>query len=69
MRSNFGLFKIFIELFILESDSPVYSPPGSRSERLERSKLFNHVPLANGYKKSPMVNFLRIVSVKAMASP
>jgi hypothetical protein len=48
MRSNFSVYKIFLELFIFESDSPVYSPPGSQSERLGRSKLFNHGPLAHG---------------------
>jgi hypothetical protein len=48
MRINFGVRKIFMKLFIFESDSPVYSPSGSQSEGLERSKLFDHGPLANG---------------------
>jgi hypothetical protein len=48
MRNNFNVSKVFVELFIFESDSPVYLPLGSRSEGLERSKLFNHGPLANG---------------------
>jgi hypothetical protein len=48
MRSNCGVYKIFVELFIFESDSPVYSPQGSGPEGLERSKLFNHGPLVDG---------------------
>jgi hypothetical protein len=48
MRSNFGVYKIFVEFFVFESESPVYSPPGSRSEGLEIIKLFNDEPLANG---------------------
>jgi hypothetical protein len=62
MRSNFDVNKIFVKLFIFESDSPVYSQPGSPSEGLERSELFNHGPLA-------MVNLLMIVPLKIMASP
>jgi hypothetical protein len=39
MRSNFGVYKIFAEFYVFESDSPVYSPPGSRSEGLEIIKF------------------------------
>jgi hypothetical protein len=48
MRSNFGVYKIHVEFFIFESDSPMYSPLGNLSEELERKKLFNHGPLAKG---------------------
>jgi hypothetical protein len=49
IRSNLGVYIIFVELLIFESDSPVYPPPGSRSEGLKRSKFLNHGPLANGW--------------------
>ncbi len=47
MRIFGGVHEIFVEIFFFESDSPVSSPPGSRSEGLERSKLFNRRSLAN----------------------
>jgi hypothetical protein len=35
MSSDFGVDKIFVELFVFEAGSPVYSPPGSLSEGLK----------------------------------
>jgi hypothetical protein len=67
MINNFGVYKIFVELFIFGSDSSVYSPTVSQSEGLERSKLFNYGPLANGYEKSPIVNFFTNYSFKGQA--
>jgi hypothetical protein len=52
MRISFDVYTIFVELLIFESDSLVYSPPGSRSEGLVGSELFNHGPLATGKKYS-----------------
>ncbi len=42
VRSNFGVNKTFVVLFVIESDSAVYSLPWSRSEGFEISKFFNH---------------------------
>jgi hypothetical protein len=61
MRSNFGVYEIFVDLFIFESDSPVYSPPGSRSEGLERRKLFITGLLPMGKNNHPWLIFLMIV--------
>ncbi len=57
IRSNFGMYKIFVELFIFEIDSTVYSPHKSESEGRERSKLFNYGPIAMGRSNQPLLIF------------
>ncbi len=79
MRSNFGVSKIFMDLFIFENDSAVYSPPGSRSERLER-RMQKKSPMQNcknnslvvdtpGSPDSPVVNTPRSLDSPVMNTP
>jgi hypothetical protein len=69
MRSNFGLYKIFVKLFIFENDSSVFSPRPVDLKSLREVNFSAMDLLPMGRSNHAWFTFLMIVLLKAMAIP